>query len=563
VIPKIRSIGRTYRYINRYREIVGILVKHGFGELVASTQLEKYVDFGKRFFLRAKALPSKHLSKWQRVRLVLEDLGPVFIKFGQIMSNRPDLLPTELIAELEPLQDDVQPFPKQHAIRLIEQELGKPLSQLFSNFNGTPLAAASIAQVHRATTPDGTEVVVKVQRPDIDRTVEADIDIMHHLASLAEKHIEGMDIINPVGIISEFERAIKKEMNFLVEAANIERFGRNFQAVPTVYVPKVFRQYTTKKILTMEFVDGIKVSNIEQIIEAELNLQTIANQGADLILKQIFEHGFFHADPHPGNIMILENNVTCYLDFGMMGALSTHMREQLAAIIIGIANKNAKGITRALLKICNGANYREVDRLELQVSELVEQHLYQPLKDINVGELLNQLINILVSSKLKLPPNFYLLVKALITTEDIGRRLDPDFDMVTHIRPFAKRLLAERLRPDKLAKKFYLSANDLSDRLLDLPVDLMDIMEMLKQGKIKIEFEHKGLEPALKTHDTVSSRIAFSIVVASLIIGSSLIVLSGIAPKWNGIPIIGIIGFLVAGVLGFWLLISIIHRGKT
>lgn len=562
MIPNIHSIGRTYRHINRYREIIAVLAKHGFGDILASTQLEKYVDFGRKLISRGNSPPLKHLSRWQRLRFALEELGPVFIKFGQIMSNRPDLLPRELIAELEPLQDAVPPFSEKNAVRRIEKELGKPITELFQNFQGKPLAAASIAQVHRAILANNTEVVVKVQRPGVDRIVEADIEIMHHLASLAEKHIDGMDIVNPVGIVREFERSIKKEMNFLMEAGNIEHFGRNFQKDPTIHVPKVFREYTTKKILTMEFVDGIKVSNIEQIHKAGLSLETIANQGADLILKQIFDYGFFHADPHPGNIMVLEDNITCYLDFGMMGLLSTHMREQLAAIIVGIVNRDAKRITKALLNISDRGSYGNSEQLELQVSELVEQHFYQPLKDINIGELLNQLIIIFISNKLKMPPDLYLLIKALITTESIGRKLYPDFDMVSHIRPFAKRILTERLRPDKLAKRFYLSANDLSYWLLDLPANLIDMMEMVRQGKMKIEFEHKGLEPALKTHDTVSNRIAFSIVVAALIVGSSLIVLSDIPPKWYGIPIIGILGFIVAGVMGLWLLISIMRHGK-
>lgn len=561
MIGKIPSIGRTYRYINRYREIIAVLVRHGFGDLLASSQLEKYVDLGRRLILRGSAAP-QHLTHWQRVRYALEQLGPVFVKFGQIMSNRPDLLGRELAAELEPLQDSVGSFPQQEAIRLVEKELGKPVEELFEDFQPTPIAAASIAQVHRATLSGGRDVVVKVQRPGIERTVEADVEIMQHLAALAQKHIEGMDVVEPVRIVEEFKQAIYREMDFLVEAGNIERFGRNFRKDPAIHVPMVYRQYTTRKVLTMEYIDGIKVSDIERIRRKGLDLGTIANRGAELILKQVFDYGFFHADPHPGNIMVLDANVICYLDFGMMGTLSNRTREHLAAVTVGIVNRDAGRITKSFLKISGGQTYGNTDKLESDISELVERHFYLPLKEINVGELLNQLLGIFVSHKLRLPADLYLLVKALITTEGTGRKLDPDFDMVGHARPFAKRIMSERLRPDKMAKRFYLSASDLSYWLFDLPANVMDIIEMTKEGKIRIEFEHKGLEPALKTHDTVSNRVAFSIVVASLIIGSALIVLSGIPPKWNDIPIIGILGFLVAGVMGFWLLISIMRHGK-
>lgn len=562
MIPKIGLISRTYRHINRYREIITVLVKHGFGDLVTNTNLEKYIDFGKKI-ISGKTIPKiATFSRWKRIRMALEELGPTFIKFGQIMSNRPDLLPQELIIELEKLQDLVPPFAEKAARQLIEEELGKPISDLFKEFQSTPIASASIAQVHKAMLNTEEKVVIKVQRPKIEQVIEVDLEIMLHLATLMEKHIKGMDILNPVGIVKEFERSIRKEIDFKIEAAHIERFGRNFQDDMNIYVPKVYRNYTTKKILTMEFIDGIKVSNIEAVLKSGNDPKIIASRGADLVLKQIFEHGFFHADPHPGNILVLNNNIICFLDFGMMGALSPKHREYLGSIIIGVVNRDAKRITKTLILFSTNNRIENIERLEYQVSELIEQYSYLPLKDINVGELLNKGIKLILTHKIEIPPDLYLLSKALITIESVGRNLDPDFDMVKHTEPFAKKLLKERLSPRKLVKDLYLSATEFTLLLQDFPSEIREIIKQIKLGQFKIEFEHKGLEPMLKKHDQISNRISFAIVLASLIIGSSLIVLSGIPPKWSGIPIIGIVGFLGAGVMGFWLLISILRHGK-
>jgi len=538
------------------------LVKHGFGDLITRTHLEKYVDLGKKVLLRKGGKEITSLSRWERMRMALEELGPTFVKAGQLMSSRPDLLPHELIVELEKLQDSVPPFSGEEAERLVEQELGKPISDLFYEFTDTPIASASIAQVHEAVLQGGEKVAVKVQRPRIEQIIEVDLEIMLHLATLMEKHLQGMDILNPAGIVNEFERSIRKEIDFTIEATHIERFGNNFRRVQTIHVPKVYRNYTTRKILTMEFIDGIKVSNLDALLKSGNDPKTIASRGTDLVLKQVFEHGFFHADPHAGNIMVLDNNIICFIDFGMMGRPLPKQGEYLSSIIVGIVNRDAKRITKTFLQLSNSRRIENIDQLEYQVDELVDQYSYLPLKDINMGQLLNEVIKLYVAYKLKMPPNLYLLVKALVSIEGVGRVLDPDFNMVKHMEPFAKKLLKARLSPRRLAKDTYLATTEFSLLLRDLPSEIRDIIEQIKVGQFKIEFEHKGLEPSLRKSDQISNRIAFAIVLASLVIGSSLIVLSGIPPTWNGIPIIGIIGFLGAGIMGFWLLISILRHGR-
>ncbi len=562
MMRKIGLIGRTYRHINRYREIITVLFKHGFGDLITSSQIEKYLDLGKKFIPKKKFEKMNSLSRWERIRMVLEELGPTFIKFGQIMSNRPDILPEPLLMELEKLQDSVPPMPNEEAEKMIEQELGKPISGLFKNIDTNPIASASIAQVYQAELFSGEKVAVKVQRTGIQKIIETDLEIMFHLSLLMEKHIKEIEILNPVEMVKEFERSIRKEIDFNIEASHIERFARNFQADMTIYVPEVYRDYSTKKILTMEFIDGIKVSDLNALREAENDPLLIAGQGCDLVLKQIFEHGFFHADPHPGNILILKDNITCFLDFGMMGTLLPKHQDYLGNIIVGVVNKEPKKITETLLHLSGNLNVEKRDLLEYRISELVNQYAYLPLKEIKVGELINKIIRMLIDFKLKLPSDIYLLSKALITIEGVGTKLDPDFDMVAHIEPFAKNLLKKRLDPVKLAKDLYSSMAEFRLLFKDFPFEIREIIRQIKSGKLKIEFKHKGLEPMLAKHDQISNRIAFAIVLAALIIGSSLIVLSKIPPLWKGIPIIGIVGYIAAGIMGFWLLISILKHGN-
>ncbi len=563
MLLKIGSIQRGYRHIKRYRQVVSVLLKHGLGDLVTRVGLYRQLGISRRFFTKHKAeAPLTPLTRWQRFRMVLEELGPSFIKLGQLASTRPDMVPPEACAEFEKLQDTVPAFPASQVRKIIETELGDSLEVLFKEFDETPVASASISQVHRAVLQDGTVAAVKVQRPGIHATIEVDLEIMFHLAELVEKHFPKMETLDPVGIVQEFSHTIKRELNFDIEAGNIERFARNFRSDTTIYVPKVYRHLTTDKVLTMEFVKGIKVSNLDALADANLNLELIADREADIILKQIFEHGFFHADPHPGNILVLPDNVICLLDYGMTGTLTGRNRERLGELIAGIVRRNTKRITRSLLRLSQLESAENIESLEADIADFVEQHLYRPLKDIRMGSLLMQLIQLLMRHNLKLPPVFYLMDKALITVEGNGRKLSPEFDIIEHMKPFVEKLLSERLSIRKLRKNLYTTSLDWEVVLRELPTDTRSIINKIKQGKLHLEFEHKGLEPMLKAHDCISNRIVYGIVLSSLVIGSSLIVLSGIPPKWHEIPIIGIIGFLTAGAMGFWLLISIMRHGK-
>ncbi len=561
-IRKIGIIGRTYRHLNRYRQILSVLFKYGFGDLVDTLKIEQYLGIGLQMVSRKRRDQIERLTRAERVRMTLEELGPTFIKLGQILSTRPDLIPLEYIKELSKLQDQVPPVPYDDVKEVIRSGTGQFPEELFQHFEQTPLAAASIGQVHKAQLRDAEEVAVKVQRPGIRRIIEVDLEIMLHLAALMERHVEELENQHPTRIVEEFARSLEKEINYTIEATHIERFGRQFIDDETVYVPKVFRGITTERILTMEYIEGIKASEVDRLRQEGYDLQKIARRGANLIMGQIFVHGFFHADPHPGNIFILPNNVICYIDFGMMGRISHQEREDFADLVVNIIRRDEKKLADAVLKLTY--YHEEPDRSELErdLVEFIDQHLYRPLKELEIGRLLQQLLEILTSHRLGLKPDLFLMIKALSSVEGLGRMLDPDFDIIEHAKPFILSIQSSRLNPIKIAGDIIDSGTGFVQFMKEVPGELRVILKQVREGKIKIEFEHRGLDPILFTQDRTSNRIAFAIVLASLIIGSSLIVLSDIPPKWQEIPIIGLAGFIVAGVMGFWLLVSILRRGR-
>ncbi|MBW2630393.1 MAG: AarF/ABC1/UbiB kinase family protein [Deltaproteobacteria bacterium] len=562
LIRKIGIVSRTYRHMNRYRQIITVLFKYGFGDLVDRLHVGQYLEIGMQMVSRKRRERVEKLTRSERLRMALEELGPTFVKMGQILSSRPDLIPVEFIEELSKLQDSVPPFPFSQVREIIEAELTSPIDGIFQRFEETPLAAASIGQVHRAQLKDGEDVIVKVQRPGIRTTIEVDLEILLHLAILIERHIEEWEIHRPTRIVEEFARSLEKEIDYTIEASNAERFARQFIGNSSVYVPRIFMETTTKQVLTMEFINGIKASEIDKLDNDGLDRNIIASRGADLILEQVFKHGFFHADPHPGNVFIMPDNVICYLDFGMMGRVDRYAREHFADIVYGYVRRDESKIADAILKVVEWDIEPDRRILERDISDFVESYLYKPLKELHIGDIFQKLLELIINHGLRLPADIFLMIKAMAQVEGLGLVLDPDFDMTQRATPFIKHIKLERLSPKRVVGDFFESGGDLVQLLKDIPGELRTILKQLRQGKASIVFEHRGLENVISGLDRSSNRIASSLIISSLIIGSSLIIRTKIGPFLFGFPILGLAGFSIAGIFGIGLLISILRSGR-
>ena len=534
-----------------------VLVKYGLDYFIDRSKINLLAK------IRKKPKDYQALTLPERLRLALEELGPTFIKFGQILSARPDFLPAAFIKELEKLQDQVSPFDGSDARKIIEQELDKPIGRLFKRFETKPVAAASLSQVHKAVLFNDEIAAVKIQRPNIRETVELDLEILEDLAGILENRVHNDWVYRPKLMVGEFKRAIKKELDFTNEAHNFEKFRINFKGVEYVRVPKIYWDITTTKVLTMEFIEGTKINEITRKKHKGIfKPKEVAEKGAKAILKQVLEDGFFHADPHPANLFVLPPSTIVMLDVGMVGYLDEKTIAGGVKLLQAIVNKNLDKIMRGFEDL--GIIVKEFDRnlLRQDLKELFDRYLGISLKNLKIDKFSQDILEIMARHSLALPSNLVLMLKALSVVETTGRQIDPDFDMLSVAKPFIKGLLRKKLSPQKLLKKGRIMFQESVELIEQLPQDLIDISRKLKDGKLKFNFKHQGLEKLTREIDRSSNRLSFSLIIASLIIGSSLILQQQIGPFIFGYSILGIIGFLLASFLGFGLIISILRSGK-
>ena len=536
---------------------MAVLVKYGLDYFLDRTKI------GILTRIRKKPKNYQALTLPERLRLALEELGPTFIKFGQILSTRPDFLPPVFIGELEKLQDQVLAFDSFQAQEIIVRELTRPIDKLFKHFEAKPVAAASLSQVHRAVLLSGEMVAVKIQRPGIKETIELDLEILKDLAGLLENHLHNDWVYHPKLMVTEFEKAIRKELDFTNEAHNFEKFRINFKDIEYIKVPKIYWNMTTTKVLTMEFIEGTKINEIiQEKYKDVFEPVEVAKRGAEAILKQILEDGFFHADPHPANLFVQPPAMIVMLDAGMAGYLDEETIINGAKLLQAIVSKNLDQTLRSLENL--GIIIKEFDRnlLRQDLKELFDRYLGIPLKNLQISKVSQDILEIMVRHNLALPANLVLMIKALSIIETTGRQLYPDFDMLSAAKPFIQKLLRKKFAPQELLKKSSIIFQESIELIEQLPQDLIDILRKIKEGKLKFGFEHQGLEKLTQEIDRSSNRLSFSLIIASLIIGSSLILQQRVGPFIFGYPILGIIGYLLASFLGLGLIISILKSGK-
>ena len=546
----IRNLGRTF-------EIVTVLANYGFGDLLERLHLRRYVNWGRRFLLRSKEEIPDNLSTAARIRLALQDLGPTFIKFGQVMSTRPDLVPQDVIDELANLQEQVPPFDSDQAVRAVEQELHGSIDDLFAKFDQEPLAAGSLAQVHRAVHKDGSELAIKIRRPNAVRDVERDLALMTDIAMLAERHLPEFEVFDPIGLVNHFSRAIRRELNFRREGRTVDEFHRLFRDDATLFVPAVYDDLTTDAVLTMSYIDGCRADDVESLHCLPITQSQLAANGAHIFLKQAFEFGVFHGDPHPGNIRVRPDGAIALLDFGLIGQLDETKREQLTDLFVAVERHDVNRVVSLAKKL--GSASRPVDEVLLRadIRDFVETYYGLPLARLKVSSLLMDLVSILANHGLRLPADLLLLIRAFVTLEGLGRSLDPSFNMAAEIAPFVERLVKQRYSPKRLFDRAATDAKDLLHAAHDLPLQMSGLLGKLADDDLRVQFEHKGLDHLITEFDRSSNRVVVGLITASLILASAIVIRTGATSPWITVP-----PFLLSGFLGVWLIYGILRSGR-
>ncbi|MDD5095243.1 MAG: AarF/ABC1/UbiB kinase family protein [Dehalococcoidia bacterium] len=543
-----------YRRLRRFEQVVNVFVKHGFGEVLTRMRVAE------RRILRRDVIPPQ-LTAPQRLRLALEELGPTYVKLGQVISTRPDIAPPEIIAELKKLRSAVHFVPSDVIKGIIESELGKPISEIFDSFEDTPLAAGSLAQVHRAVLQHKL-VAIKVQRPGIVGATETDIGIMRTMASLAERYSQTLYFLNPIGLVEEFAEQIRNELDFRTEANNMRRFAQNFHRDETVHVPDLYPELCTRRVITMEYLHGINISDTQDLIDAGYDLQLVAKRGAVIGLKATFQHGFFHADPHSGNLVVLPGNVIGLMDFGMMATLSTRDRERLAKLVYFISSRDERRVARALNELMESDEVVPAEEMEPSIAAIITEYRDRAASDLLFAMMLFSMMRVVILHGGRFRPQLIWVTKSIAVLEEVAQALHADFNLMDLGAPYARKVLTQKVNPLRTPHEFYFWLTDSLDMVRDLPYDAAIILREIRKGRLKIEFEHKGLEPMRETLNRVSNRMSLTIIIAALLVSSSVIVMAGASPRVGSMPILALVGYLLAVVLGFALAMAIWLRGR-
>jgi ubiquinone biosynthesis protein len=549
----------TTRNIGRISEIAQVAVKHGFGYFLESHRLTDLLPWRTKTPFPAGA-PSQ---RGQHLREMLDELGPTFVKFGQLLSTRPDVVPPDIISELRALQDDVRPFPFEQVEALIRVQLGQPLERLFREFSETPMAAASIGQVHEAVLPNGHRVAVKVQRPDAPRQIEADLALMYQAARIAKERVRALDFIDTRGLVDEFARSIRQELDYRHEGRNAESFRRNFAGHPHVRIPKVYWSYTRTQVLTLEYLDGTQFVDIDPIEYSLEERRHLAYLMTEAWMTMIFRHGFFHADPHPANILVLDRERIGLVDFGLSGTLTDEDMSKLTRLFIDAANENVEVLPRRLGELGVRYDRAREDEFAAELRELFYRYYGASLSEIDPLQVIREAFQLIYALNLRLPTRFVLLDKAIATLGSVGIELYPDFNVFEVAKPYARGLMLGRFTPQRVVARARKEGWQLAQIAYDIPYQVHDFLEEIRDGQIEVGFVHKGLDEFMHKVDVGVNRLVVALVVVGGLIGSALIgTFAKGGPHLLGVNVLSLIGFALSGVLGLWLLYAVVRRGR-
>ena len=560
----VSGLFSTARELPRLREISSVLVRHGLGDLVRRAGIATLLERAGQVLQWGEASEVAHLEPQQRARLAFEQLGPTFVKLGQILSTREDLLPPAWTTELARLHSHVASVPFDDLLPQVEQALGRSPFEVFGNLEREPYAAASIAQVHRAKLASGTPVILKIRRPGIEAKIDADLKILEHLAHLVEREIPEVRRYRPVQVVGQLRASLERELDLAVEARNTERFARNFADDLDILVPRVYWEWTSSVMNVQEHIEGIRGNDLAAIDNAGLDRKVLAARGADAVLKMILVDGFFHADPHPGNVIYLPGNRIALIDFGMVGRLSPVRRRQIVDLLAGLARHDEETMLEVLLD-WRGDDVVDEARLATDLGELAFDYADLPLKDLKIGVLLRRVSAILREHSIVLPVDLTLLFKALISLEGLGRQYDPEFRLIERVKPFLDRAMRDRYQPAEAARRAQVTLSDFFGLVTSMPRDLARLVKDARHGRMRVDLDLKRLDSFGDRLDSAINRATIGIMTASLVIGSSIVMTVAEGPTLFGVPLLtffGLFGYLIAFVNSLWIILSIWRHGR-
>ena len=557
----IRETVSVIRDFGRLREIARIFIRYGWGDAIKRLGLADVLGRAGNMLRPKAALEVAHLDPEVRVRMAIEELGPTFVKLGQVLATRADIFPPQWIAEFARLQDQVPPVPFDELLPELEKALGRSPFEVFRELNTEAIAGASIAQVHHAKLEDGTPVVLKIRRPNIRGRIEADLRLLSHLGRLIESEMPEARRFQPGKIIGQFAKSLRKELDLAAEGRNTERFARNFQDNPDIVFTRVHWEHTSESLLVMECIDGIPGNEVARAQEAGLDLKKLSAIGADAVLKMVLIDGFFHADPHPGNVFYLPGNRLAIIDCGMVGRITAERRDQIADLLASLVSKDFETILNILIVWAGDVQIDET-KLATDVDEFFSSYENASLRQISFGKMLSDLTAVMRENHLSVPSDLAMLFKALITLEGLGRQLDPDFQIVRHLTPFVKQVIYERYKPGTLLKRGQRGVMSALELFTTVPRDFAKLLREVRRGRVKLELDLKRLDHFGHQIDHSTNRLTLGLLTSSLIIGSSIVMTVRGGPTLLGLPAFGLLGFFVASVFGFWLMISIWRSGR-